>query len=667
MIFNYATKKGTLVRKRGGICMNKGLRNCLMIAAVCFTVMLARPYVLAAEKGGSNDVEKVLDEVMKTEIEKEHIPNATISVIIDGDVIFQKGYGYSNLDSEEEVDPESTMFRIGSGSKLFTWTAVMQLVEAGKLDLDTDINQYVDFEIPDVLEGPSDNIQPDPISLRDLLTHTPGFEDYPDNLFRLSEKDRIPFDDYIKKHLPSRVFPPGEVLAYSNYGAALAGYIVENVSGVSFSDYVEENIFMPLDMGHSTFKQPLPSAFSSDMTQAYRYMDGEFVEGEFEFVPGPAGGMSTSAVDMVPFMNAFLQTGSNEGQSILKDDTVAQMLHQQFTQDPKLDGMGLGFMEESINNKRVFSHAGSTTLFDTGIYLLPDENIGIFISYSGGDHLTHTKAFQTFMDTFYPSESNAERTPPDGTHERSRAFKGEYHQNRRSFTTSAKFVSLAMGIMQVDVDEDGYLIVKHDGGEDRFVEVEPNTYENVQGNQVSTPYGIFSTIVFKTDANGNTMLATDGPMTYSKMPWYATSGFTFLSLILVTVTFVLTLVCWGGAWIIRKVRHGGTKSHGIPLFLKWAGSLFGLLLLLLIAGVVVASAIDPLYQMPKDALGIAPKWVLILDIIPFVMIFVAVLMVVGMVTMWRKMRWRIIGRIHYTFLTVLAGYLLWVFYYWNVV
>src|SRR5690625_17783 len=244
----------------------------------------------------TNDLDQVvnnIDDIMKEKVSDEHIPNAVVTIVHKGEVIFQEGYGFSDLKAEATVDPETSLFRIGSTSKLFTWTAVMQLVEQGDLDLDTDINEYLDFEIPAQIYKSKD-AAPEPITLRNLLTHTPGFEDYSDNIFTLIEDEHLSLEDYVKELLPERVFPAGEIIAYSNYGTALAGYIVEQVSGQDFSEYIEQFIYSPLEMNHSSFHQPLPEGLRQDMITPYRYVDGEFKKGQFEYMPGPAGAMSSS-------------------------------------------------------------------------------------------------------------------------------------------------------------------------------------------------------------------------------------------------------------------------------------------------------------------------------------------------------------------------------------
>ncbi|HKD79690.1 MAG TPA: serine hydrolase domain-containing protein, partial [Candidatus Angelobacter sp.] len=197
------------------------------------------------------DVRAFLDGFMPMQLERENIAGAVVLVVKDGRVLFAKGYGYSDVDKKTPVTVDATLFRPGSISKLFTWTAVMQLVEQGKLDLDKDINAYLDFKIPAT--------QLQPITMRYILTHRPGFEEQIKDLFG---KEGTPFatlKDHLMEHMPERIFPAGTTPAYSNYGAALAGYIVERVSGRAFNDYVAEQIFRPLGMTRSTFVQPLPA------------------------------------------------------------------------------------------------------------------------------------------------------------------------------------------------------------------------------------------------------------------------------------------------------------------------------------------------------------------------------------------------------------------------
>ncbi|MGE5776114.1 MAG: serine hydrolase domain-containing protein, partial [Chloroflexota bacterium] len=221
--------------------------------------------VIAAGNGPNDpmELEAFMDGVMAAKMSENHIPGAVVVVVKDGEVLLSKGYGYADLETRTPVDPEKTLFRPGSVSKLFVWTSVMQLVEQGKLDLNADVNDYLDFTIPDTY--------PEPITLKTLMTHTPGFEDKGEDLFVIKPENVISLEAYLKKNIPARVFAPGTIGAYSNYGTALASYIVERVSEMPFYEYVETNIFSPLEMTHATFRQPLPTDLAEDMSSGYNY------------------------------------------------------------------------------------------------------------------------------------------------------------------------------------------------------------------------------------------------------------------------------------------------------------------------------------------------------------------------------------------------------------
>jgi CubicO group peptidase (beta-lactamase class C family) len=151
------------------------------------------------------ELEAFLDEELGREMEKHHIAGAAVSVVKDGKLYFAKGYGSADLENGIPVDPEQTVFRIGSLAKLFTWTAVMQLAEQGKLDLDADINTYLDFRIPDTY--------PQPITLKHLMTHTPGFEDRYYERLASDPNDLLPPREWLVSHMPARVRPPGDAAA----------------------------------------------------------------------------------------------------------------------------------------------------------------------------------------------------------------------------------------------------------------------------------------------------------------------------------------------------------------------------------------------------------------------------------------------------------------------
>ena len=612
------------------------------------------------------DLEVFFENTMNSKVEEYHIPNATVSVVKDGKIVFRKGFGYADIADSIPVDADTTLFRIGSTSKLITWTAVMQLAEAGKLDLHADINTYLDFEIPAKLEKPLGKITAEPITMTHLMTHTPGFEDYPDMLFRLSEDELLPLGEYVKKYLPARIFPAGEVAAYSNYGTALAGYVVERVSGLPFSEYVEKNIFTPLDMNESTYCQPPALDSSARMAKPYRFIDGSYVEGRFEYIlPGPAGSMSTTASDMASFMSAHLSGGACGGGRILEKETVEEMHTRHFTHDPDLGGMTLGFMEGVFNDVNVLFHSGGTMLFNTCLYLIPKTNTGIFISYSGGNHLLHSEVFQEFMDYFHPTAAHPMKAPGEGGLERAKKFAGEYQMNRRSITTDEKINSiLGGGIITINVNEEGYLLVSNVGETNKFFEIEPGEYQNLREGRTQDYFGNFHKIVFKTDPYGRIMLTTDGPMTYSKAPFYSTMGFTFIAAALSMSIIIISLVYWTIRKLLGLFKRRKNKNSALTAIAVGVGIFTSLAVLILFATMLSSGGIDPVYQIPQEAY-IPAEGNSLTGFMPTLLLILSCSLVGFTAAAWRRGFWRRIARVHYSVFTLAVLGLMWFLNYWN--
>lgn len=639
----------------------------LIVGLLLSVTYISNPSFSQASARDFTSIEAFIDQQMNDAMSEHHIPNAVVSVVADGEVILAKGYGYSDMEAKKPVDPASTLFRIGSTSKLFTWTAVMQLVEQGKLDLHTDVNTYIDFELPAKLATLKD-IEPEPITLTHLMTHTAGFEDNSNTIFRLEPSTVVPFGHYVRNNVPARVYPPGEVMAYSNYGTALAGYIVEQVSGMSFAEYIEQHIYEPLEMRYSTFRQPLPAELSPHLTGAYRYVDGEFLPAEFVYMPEAAGGMSSSASDMARFMLAYLQDGQVGEGRILSAETVQLMRDQQFAIHPDLHGMAYGFIEGEYNGQRILSHSGSTMMFDTGLYLLPEEQVGIFISYSGGQYFVHQSMFKAFLDHYYPYFSEqVERTPPKGTKERSKQYVGEYHQNRKNFTTDEKFLRLMMGPILIEWDEEEYLIVHHLGVKNRFVEAEPGVYDNVSETKSPDPFGEFDKIIFAKDPLGDIVLLTDGPLSYSKAAWYSTRSFTFLTLIASLLFIIVTLICRVVAGSVRLIKRRSLEQTRLAAMARWIVTVYGLLVILLVFGMASNGGIHPVYGFANESFGNIPAWMAVFEWIPALMIVGSLALLVFTVISWLKRFWTMRGQIHYTLFTAASMMLAWLFMFWNLV
>ncbi len=285
-------------------------------------------------------LESFFDGMMNDHLKSKHIAGAVVAVVKDGNIFLKKGYGYFDYENKRPVSPDSTLFRIGSISKTFTWIAVMQLAAQGKLNLDQDINVYLtDFRIPDVKGGP--------ITLRNLMTHTPGFEDRLLGIFGKDEKSIRPYGEILNEQLPERVRPSGIEMSYSNHGTGIAAYIVEKVSGLNWDEYVDLNILKPLGMDHTTFRQPLPGHLVGMVSKGYNYENGSLKEYGFEFIPLAAvGGASATADNMARYMITHLQLGRYNDISILDSVSFSRIHGIEFKASPFVSGIGLGIIEQ---------------------------------------------------------------------------------------------------------------------------------------------------------------------------------------------------------------------------------------------------------------------------------------------------------------------------------
>jgi CubicO group peptidase (beta-lactamase class C family) len=393
------------------------------------------------------DVESWADGFMPYALQSSDVAGAVIAVVKDGQVLLVKGYGYSDVAARAPVDPERTLFRPGSTSKLFTWTAVMQLVEAGKLDLDRDVNTYLDFRIPE--HGA-------PITLRNIMTHTAGFEETVKQLILDDPRQLMPLKDYVEHNTPVRLFDAGTTPAYSNYATALAGYIIQRVSGQPFDDYMDAHLFKPLGMLHASFRQPLPPDLVGDLSKGYGV--GSQPPKPYEIVvPAPAGSLSASGADMARFMIAHLEGGEYDGARILSAETTQRMHETPLDMLPPLNRMMLGFYEQNYNGHRVIAHGGDTEYFHSDLSLFIDDHVGLFISMNsagrdGAAHLVREGLFEQFAHRYFPAAPDTRRTDPKTAAADARTLAGYYDNSRRVETSFLSLASLVSPIRVVAED-----------------------------------------------------------------------------------------------------------------------------------------------------------------------------------------------------------------------
>ena len=524
----------------------------------------APPAAVHGQELTEADLSAFLDGLVPQQIEKADIAGAVIAVVKDGKVLFEKGYGYSDAEKKTPVSPQDTLFRPGSISKTFTWTAVMQQVEQGKLNLDTDVNQYLDFKIPPTFGKPT--------TLRDIMTHRSGLEETIKDLFVGSQNDLTPMAKYLPSHLPAQIFPPGTVPAYSNYATTLAAYMVQRVSGQPFDDYVEEHFFKPLNMTRATFRQPLPETLKPFMSNGYDLGSGK--PKPFEWVEvAPAGSLSASAESMTHWMIMHLQNGRYGDAQILKPETAIQMHARQEGWPAGMNAMALGFYEQNMNGHRVIGHGGDTELFHSDMLLLPGDNVGLFVSYNSAGRPDHGDArgdlFQKFMDRYFPAAP--EKDPALSTAaDDARSVAGPYKISRR-FETNILAVTTTLGEAKFVFDPkdntvylDGFF-KKENGQRRHFKEVAPMLFRSVDGPEK---------IALVKDKSGKRMVYIDYPF----MLFQEVDGgldrqiFNYVVIGFSVGVMVLTILLWPVAAILRK--HYGkpltlTLGDGARRWRRW--------------------------------------------------------------------------------------------------
>jgi CubicO group peptidase (beta-lactamase class C family) len=553
------------------------------------------------------DLKTFLDGLVPYAIQRGDIAGATISVVKDGKLLLAQGYGYADLKTHKPVIPDVTMFRPGSISKLFTWTAVMQQVEQGKIDLDTDVNKYLDFKIPGKFGKP--------ITLRNIMTHTAGFEETLGQLFIAKPSELFPLHDYLLKHMPERIFPPGKYVAYSNYATTIAGYIVQRVSGEPFDQYIANHILKPLGMDHSSFAQPLPKDLQGDMAMGYRQASDPTPQ-PYEIVEAaPAGALASTSTDMAKFMIAHLNDGEYNGARILKPATVKQMHSLTFVLAPGLNGFDLGFYQENRNGHSIIGHGGDTEVFHSDLHLILDANVGMFMSFNsagkeGAVEPVRVNVFRAFLDRYFPYTPPVEKTVADPDKDNARVV-GYYEASRRK--DSALRLLFQLGQTSVIEQPDKTLTVELlkdlSGAPKKWRNVGPLTYREVNGQ---------THLKFVTDNNGNVDYFTSDDFIPVEVlqKVHGLEQLNLLKLFGIGTILIcaLAVVIWFGGWIARRRFKRPLEMTPQQARLRLASRVGAVLFLVVVCGwiaLLTAIQVDEALLL-EDALG---PWLILLYII----------------------------------------------------
>ncbi|MFF2093374.1 serine hydrolase [Paenibacillus sp. NPDC058174] len=598
----------------------------------------------AADINDSTKLAAFIDGIMNVQMENYKIPGAVIAIVKDGKTVLAKGYGHADIEKGTPIDPKTSLFRIASTTKLFTWTAVMQLVEQGKIDLDADINSYLkSMKVPDTYSQP--------ITMRHLMTHTAGFEEGGVGYQITTDPAKLPgsISETLTKHRLARVNPPGEMMSYSNYGTALAGLIVEEVSGMSYNDYIQKNIFDTLDMKYASVQEPVPAALKPHEVIGYARDGGSYITQPPTFEGGfrPAGSGSVSALDMTHFMIAHLQNGRYGDKQILKPETAELMHSPAFVFHKGMPAMDLGFYELKINGLRIISHGGADPLFTTELHLIPEKQFGIFLSYSGGEgSLAAMGLTKALLDRYYPAPEVNLPPASSTTDESLQKYAGSYQFVRRNHTAIDKFYSF---LAKMSIGVSGNRLTIGSGAEQQtYAPIGDDLFQSEEGNLIA----------FRTDESGKvTHLFIDflsseplerAPLINQTKLWFPLLG---LSLALF-VTVLLSSI----------YRRRDIKA--MPVMQKWAVRLSAIT-----AGWAIATSLGTFVIVLNmgliDRLSRITSSLNIFLFMPIILVVLTVVLLAFSVLAWKNSYWTLLKRVHYTLIALAAVAMCAFFYYWN--
>jgi CubicO group peptidase (beta-lactamase class C family) len=502
----------------------------------------------------AEDVKAWLDGLLTYGLKSGDIAGVAVAVVKDGQVLFQGGYGYADIEKKTPMDAERVMVRIGSTSKLFTWTAVMQQVEQGKLELDRNVDDYLDFKV-----SPTNG---KPITLLDLMHHRGGFEEGLKDILAIDPARLQTTETYLKEHPRPLLFAPGTVPAYSNYGTALAGYIVERISGEPYERYIDKHILLPLGMENTTFDQPLPERFKGQVALGYRAasMPAEAYE---LIVTRAAGSATATAADMARFMLAHLQNGRLGEAQILREETAQRMHSPSQAALPGFSTMAHGFFHGTHNGRTAIGHGGDTVMFHSELNLLPEEGVGIFYSFNsrGRDEAVYAlraSLFNQFMDRYFPRAGTLEEPPALASAAvDAQRIAGRYESSRR---IEHGFLSIFYLLQQtvISANPDGTISAPKafEPGEARFRAVAADIWREIGGSRQ---------LALRNIDGVKTVIDSEDPTSVLQaVPGRRSASLNLTVLLGSVAILIFTLILWPAVYLLRR-RYQRLPAYSVEV------------------------------------------------------------------------------------------------------
>ncbi|TDI78759.1 MAG: hypothetical protein E2O79_11240 [Caldithrix sp.] len=607
-----------------------------MPICLCLLLLIASPL----KSQDFSTLSDLCDSLFQIGLKERMIPGGAISLVRSNNILFAKGYGYADWSNKRPVSVERTLFQIGSIGKILTAMSLLRLVEQGKLDLNSDIRIYLD-------DFPLDQSFQSPITVKHLLTHIAGFDDRVIGYAAKTKQGIQPLEQHLKERMPGRFQEAGKSISYSNYSYALAGLIVEKISGMSFTKFVEQNFLSSLGMDHSTYDLPENDRDSFEYAKGYILKNGEFVKQPLFYThTKPAGGLCSSASDMTNLMMMLLNDGVFQGEQLLQKESIEMMFQRQFSNHPNLTGYTLSFEEQWFNGYPAVAKGGQTLGFVSVLLLFPEKRIGVFITTNTSTDDFIEMFIQHFTRRLFKVDERKFPANTETIEINVKRFSGTYRSNRYNHHTIEDLVALFRESISVNATENGTLTCFHSGARQEYKPISPQIFQNTQNNN--------DFLIFKENKLGQivemyrnaTFAGLSVPLSYEKVSWYSSPHFVnefFLSfLVLYLFTYILFPLPWLVIFLIRLKKKDFWQKRSLPIIAHLSAFLFGILALIYTLGYVARvnhMGLSLVFGMP-DAL-------LRLNYIPFVLILLLLPLLYYTFRIWLQKSSVLLARIYY--------------------
>lgn len=636
---------------------------CVLLAVLALALPAAGADKEAAAAGpeSADSLESYVDGLVASQIGSEHVPGISLSVVKDGRVLFAKGYGYADLETLTPVASD-TLFRIGSISKLFTHTAVMQLAEQGRLDTRADVNNYLDDAAL-----PAAGYRP--ITAADLMNHRAGFEAADLGYGFFADAGKVPsLDAFVRDHRPARVREPGVITAYSNYGVTLAGYLVQRVSRQPYPDYVEQHLFVPLGMRSTTFREPrqagrgtradaMAPALAARTATGYVRVAGRQTPLPHEYIypaAAPAGSAYSTADDMARFMLLYLGHepghGEQDAAPVLRPDTIVLMRQREFTDRAGATDFAHGFFNGRVDGYPTYGHTGAMIGFKSALLLVPELDLGVYVAVNSAQGWPVISELPRLIVDRVARQRPARQEPSSTALEPSlERFCGRYFGMRRSYTRLERLLKLQGADATVSATADARLVIARGADVRTWAAVAPLTFRELGGDDV---------VRFEADRSGRIVrfYPPAGHEAYERMDWTTSPTLLFAAL---GMAALMALAMLPLAWVNLKpeVRPG----RRLPWLFAGVAVLtivFAVLFLLAMRN-LAAEGIGLMFSWPTPAL-------LRMTTAAKLLAFAAVPMLAALWPLWRGRRYPLAARVQVTVFTLSLCLLVLLLGQWNV-